>query len=327
MGEEPLMVKAEAGSAGQLNRAPATGWEKIRKQIWRYRSIYMLLIPGIIFFALFSYTPLYGLQLAFKNYKLKFGISGSPWVGLKHFQTLMGRKEFWNAFGNTLELSFLKLLVCFPVPIIIALAFNELRSKRLVKTLQIIYTLPNFLSWVIVAGIMTKLMLSNGALNTMIKSLGGTPIEFLYDGNIFRAMLLITDIWKSAGWSAIIYMAAITAVNPSLYESATIDGANRWQRMWYITLPAIRPTIATLLVLAVGGALNGNFDQIFNMYNNIVMTSTDIIDTYVYRITFLQTPNYGFSTALGLFKGVINCILLLSANVVVSKIDDDSKIL
>lgn len=321
------MVKAGTGAARQLNNPRSSRWQTLRRQMRRYRSIYLLLIPGIIFFAVFAYSPLYGLQLAFKEYKLKYGIMGSPWVGLKHFQTLLIRKEFWNAFSNTLELSFLKLLICFPVPIIIALAFNELRSRRLMKSLQVVYTLPHFLSWVIVSGIMTKLMLSNGALNTLIKSLGGTPVDFLYDGNIFRAMLLITDIWKGAGWSAIIYMAAITAVNPSLYESATIDGANRWQRMWYITLPAIRPTIATLLVLAVGGALNGNFDQIFNMYNNIVMTSTDIIDTYVYRITFLQTPNYGFSTAVGLFKGIINCILLLTANVVVSRIDDDSKII
>ncbi len=321
------MVKSEVKKPARLMGPRQQHRQTILKQLRRYRSIYLLLIPGILFFAVFSYTPLYGLQLAFKTYKLKYGIMGSPWVGMKHFQTLFIRKEFWNAFSNTLELSFLKLLICFPVPIIIALAFNELRSRRLMKTLQIIYTLPNFLSWVIISGIMTKLMLTDGALNTMFKMLGLPSVDYLYDGGIFRGMLLVTDIWKSAGWSSIIYMAAITAIDPSLYESAIIDGANRWQRMWYITLPAIRPTIATLLILAVGGALNGNFDQIFNMYNNIVMTSTDIIDTYIYRITFLQSPNYGFSTAVGLFKGVINCILLLTANIIVSRIDGDSKII
>lgn len=321
------MVKDEARVGFSQRSLREKRLQTIKREIKRYRSIYLLLIPGIVFFAVFAYSPLYGLQLAFKEYRLKFGIMGSPYIGLLNFETLLMRKEFWNAFSNTLELSFLKLLICFPVPIIIAMAFNELHSKRLMKGLQIIYTLPNFLSWVIVSGIMTKLMLSNGAINNLLKMVGAQPVDFLYDGGIFRGMLLVTDIWKSAGWSSIIYMAAITAIDPTLYESAIIDGANRWHRIWYITLPSIRPTIATLLILAVGGALNGNFDQIFNMYNNIVMSSTDIIDTYIYRITFLQTPDYGFSTALGLFKGVINCILLLTANIVVTKIDSDSKIL
>lgn len=321
------MVKDEVRTVFSERSLREKRLQTIKREIKRYRSIYLLLIPGIVFFAVFAYSPLYGLQLAFKEYRLKSGIMGSPYIGLLNFETLLMRKEFWNAFSNTLELSFLKLLICFPVPIIIAMAFNELHSKRLMKGLQIIYTLPNFLSWVIVSGIMTKLMLSNGAINNLLKMVGGQPVDFLYDGGIFRGMLLVTDIWKSAGWSSIIYMAAITAIDPTLYESAIIDGANRWHRIWYITLPSIRPTIATLLILAVGGALNGNFDQIFNMYNNIVMSSTDIIDTYIYRITFLQTPDYGFSTALGLFKGVINCILLLTANIVVTKIDSDSKII
>ena len=298
-----------------------------KKTMQRFGPIYLLMLPGIAFFGVFCYAPLYGLQLAFKNYKIGKGIWGSPWVGMSHFTKLMARAEFWRAFWNTLELSFLKLLICFPIPIIIALAFNEIRNKKLMKGLQIVYTLPNFLSWIIISGILKQLLMSSGTINQILRALGGQPIDFLTNGTIFRGVLIVSDIWKSAGWSSIIYMAAIASVDASLYDSATVDGANRWQKMWHITLAGIRPTIATLLILAVGGSMNGNFDQIYNMYNPTVISSSDIIDTYIYRITFEQAPNYGFSTAVGLFKGVINCILLLTANIAVSKLDDNSRII
>lgn len=314
----------------ELQRKPKTKTRTPRgqtlREMKRYRSIYLLMIPAIVFFLIFSYFPLYGLQLAWKNYKVRYGIWGSQWVGWKHFERLLARKEFWTAFRNTLELSVLKLVFTFPVPIIIALAFNEIRNKKLMKTLQIIYTLPNFLSWVIIGGIISNLLRSTGTVNQIIKALGGEGVDFLMNGTIFRVVLIVSEVWKGAGWSSIIYMAAIAGVDPTLYDSATVDGANRWQKMWHITLSGIRPTIATLLIMALGGALNGNFDQIYNMYNSTVLSTSDIIDTYIYRITFNQTPDYGFSTAVGLFKGVINCIMLLAANFVVGKLDSNSQI-
>lgn len=299
---------------------------EVIKQIKHYRTLYPILIFGVAFFIVFSYAPLYGIQLAFKDYKVGLGIGGSPWIGLGHFHTLLNRAEFWSAFRNTIVISFLKLPFSFVCPIILALCLNELRSRKLTRTLQIIYTLPHFLSWIIIGGIMENLLMSSGTINQIISAMGGTPIDFLQNGALFRTILVFTDVWKGAGWNCIIYMATIASIDPALYESATIDGANRWQKALYITLPSIRGTAATLFIMALGGVMNANFDQVFNLYNPTVYSQGDIIDTYLYRITFMQAPDYGFSTALGLFKGIINCILLLTANFIVGKMDENSKL-
>ncbi|MDF2927020.1 MAG: binding-protein-dependent transport system inner rane component [Paenibacillaceae bacterium] len=324
-----LAVTEGSPAAGQRGRTSGRSerMHQLRRQIWHYRKLYVLLSFGVIFFALFAYGPMYGIQLAFKQYSIAKGITHSPWVGLDNFQTLFGRQEFWIALKNTLIISFLRTVFSFPVPIILAIILNELYSSKLRRGLQIVFTLPHFLSWVTISGIMMNLLSTDGMLNSLITALGGQPVGFLTEGNIFRGLLVFSGIWKEAGWSSIIYMAAIVGIDPALYESATIDGASRFQRIWHITWPGIRSTAAILLIMSVGYSISGNFDQVFNLYNPIVMKWADIIDTYVYRISFQQTPDYGLSTAVGLFKGVVNCILLLSANFIIGRLDSDSRMI
>jgi len=291
-----------------------------------FRRIYPILIFGVAFFAIFAYAPMYGILLAFKNYTFGMGVMGSPWVGLSHFKKLFAMQEFWSVFSNTLIISLIKLLG-FPVPLIIAILLNEVTSKWYARSMQVVYTLPHFLSWITIAGIMKQLLRSSGAINSLLTLSGRDPVNFLTNGDIFRFILLFTDVWKESGWSCIIYMAAIAGIDPTLYESATLDGANRFKKAWHITLPSVRTTIAVLLILAVGGIMGGNFDQVFNLYNPTVFGKGDIIPTYIYRITFEKAPNYGFSTAVGLFQGTVNGIMLLFANFLVGKIDPDARMI
>lgn len=300
---------------------------QLRKDIWHYRKLYPLMIFGVAFFIVFSYVPMYGIQLAFKDYSIKLGITGSEWVGFKNFEILFGRSEFWNAVRNTLTISLLKLVFTFPVPILLAISLNEIASGKIKRTLQIIFTLPHFLSWITISGIMLALLSTDGMLNNLIIMLGGTNVKWLSSGPIFIGVLIITEIWKTAGWTSIIYMAAIAGIDPELYESARIDGANRLKSALHITWPSISGTAAILLIMQVGRAMNANFDQIFNLYNPTVYKVADIIDTYIYRITFLQSANYGISTAVGLFKGLTNCVLLLSANYIVGRMNKESRMI
>ncbi len=301
--------------------------ERLRSEMRHYRKLYPLMIFGVIFFAVFSYAPMYGIQLAFKNYSIAKGISGSVWVGFDNFKVLFGRAEFWNAIRNTLEISLLKLVFMFPIPIILAVGLNEVFSNKIKRVLQVIFTLPHFLSWVTIGGIMIALFSTDGAINGMLEAIGSSSVHWLSNGFVFRVLIIITSIWKESGWSCIIYMAAIASIDPSLYESAKIDGANRLQCALRITWPSIMGTAAILLILQVGNSMNGDFDQIFNLYNPTVYRWADIIDTYIYRISFVESANYGLSTAVGLFKGITNCILLLLANYVVGKFDKDATLI
>lgn len=306
---------------------PQNKWQRLRKEIWHYRSLYLLAFFGLAFFAVFAYAPMYGIQLAFKHYSVGKGINGSDWVGFRNFTTLFARSEFWASVKNTIEISFLKLFFAFPIPIIIAIGLNEIFSNKLRRVLQIIFTLPHFLSWITISGIMLALFSTDGAINGLLNAIGAAPVAWLSSGPVFRGILVVSDIWKEAGWTCIIYMAAIAGIDPSLYESAKMDGANRFQCAVHITWPEIKSTAAILLIMQMGNLMGGNFDQIFNMYNPTVYKAADIIDTYIYRITFLQSADYGVSTALGLFKGITNCVLLLSANYVVGKLNKQSKML
>ena len=224
-----------------------------------------------------------------------------------------------QSIQNTLVISFCRLIFEFPVPVIIALLLNEMRGKRLKRLYQTVYTFPHFLSWVVVAALMQNFFSNSGIINSLITSMGGEGIDFLANSSLFRPLLYATSNWKEAGWSAIIYIAAIAGINPELYESATIDGASRFQRVLHITLPGIMPTICIMLILSVGNIMNGSFEQIFNLRNGAVAQVANTIDVYVYDITFNATPNYGFSTAVGLFKSIVNFVMLLVANIVVEK--------
>lgn len=283
-------------------------------RIWSYKYIYLLLVPAVVFYILFAYVPMYGIQIAFKTFSIGKGITDSPWNGLQNFQNLFARADFWNATKNTIVIALMKLLICFPMPILIAVLLNELRSRKLQRTLQTVFSFPHFLSWVTISGILVNFLGDQGFVNSLLVLVGLPKAQLLVNPQAFRWLIVITDMWKESGWTCIMYLAAMASIDPGLYESAKIDGANRLQRIWHITWPGIRDVAAVLLVLAVGNIMNGNFDQIFNMYSPTVYSTSDIIDTYIYRITFQFRPDYGLSTAVGLFKGVINCLLLVAAN-------------
>jgi len=288
----------------------------IRQRLWEKRYIYLMVIPGMAFFLLFRYAPMYGIQLAFKEFSIADGITNSPWVGLLNFRQLLIEREFWLAFQNTLIISYMQLILFFPFPIILSIVINEIKPRKYKRTVQTIYTFPHFLSWVIVAGIMLNMLSSNGMFNNLLNLLGYEPHSFLTDKSIFRYLLIASLSWKEAGWSCILYLAALTSIDPSLYEAATIDGANRWHRIRYISWPGMQVIVITTLILRIGHMMDAGFDQIMNLYNPTVFDVADILDTYIYRITFQRPANFGFSTAVGLFKGVTNCILLVSVNAI-----------
>lgn len=288
--------------------------------IYEARFLYFMLLPGILYFAIFHYGPMTGLQLAFKKYNARLGIWGSPWLGLQHFRRMFITPASITALKNTIEISLSRLIFEVPFPILLAVMLNEMRGTKLKRIYQTIYTFPHFLSWIVVAAILKVFLNNDGIVNLMISSLGGQKVNFLAQESLFRPLLYFTAIWKEAGWSAIIYIASITGINQELYEAAIIDGAGRLQRIWHVTLPGIRSTIAIMFIMAVGNIMNGGFNQIFNLSTGAVKNVSEIIDTYVYNITFLAVPDYGFSTAVGLFKAVINFIMLLTANFVVRKL-------
>lgn len=288
------------------------------KKIAYHKYIYLILLPAIIYLLIFKYQPMYGLIIAFKDFRAGKGIMGSPWVGLEHFRNLFTNGDFLTALKNTIIVSFMKIICGFPLPIILTLLLNELRARRYKGILQTIFTFPHFLSWVVVAGMCFNLFSGDGAINKILAMSGLPEQSLLTDKGTFRWMLVFTAMWKESGWSTILYLAAITSIDTSIYEAARIDGANRFQQMIYVTLPGIAAMMATNLVLSCAHMMDAGFDQVFNMYNAAVFDVADIIDTYVYRISFQQTPNFGFSTAVGMFKGVVNLILILSVNKVVT---------
>lgn len=292
------------------------------RRYWKYRYLTLLLLPAILYFAIFAYGPLYGLQIAFKDYVFFDGIWGSKWVGLEHFRYLWQLESFWEVFRNTIIISFYKFIFGFPAPIIFAILLNELKNLIFKRVVQTISYFPYFVSWVILAGIFTQFLSpSIGPINILLKSLGFEPIYFLADTKWFRSVLVVTDIWKELGWGTIIYLAALSGINPELYEVATVDGANRFQRIRYITLPGLVPVITIMMVLSIGKLINDDFDQVFNLYNPAVYSVGDVISTYTYRHG-LVNMEYSFATAVGLFKNIISLVLVLGANAIARRVND-----
>ena len=284
------------------------------RRIWKKRHAYYFLLPGLIFFAIFAYAPMAGLVLSFKKFSARLGIFASPGVGWDNFERIFITPMALQSIINTLTISLGRILIEFPAPILLALLLNEMRGTRTKRLYQTVLTFPHFLSWVIVAIIMQDFLGSTGAVNYVLGSLGLEKINFLSTPDYFRPILYSTSVWKTMGWSAIIYISSISGIGLELYEAAAIDGAGRLRRIWHVTLPCIKTTIIIMLILKIGKSMNAGFDQIFNMRNSVVKNAADIIDTYVYDITFQSAPNYGFSTAVGMFKSVINALLLLLAD-------------
>ena len=295
---------------------------QLMREFWKYKYLMLMLLIGLVYYAVFHYGPMYGVQIAFKDYKFKAGIWGSEWVGLENFQKMFRAHDFFVVLKNTFIISFYKLIFGFPMPIVFAMLLNELANKYFKRTIQTISYLPHFLSWVILAGVFMQILSpTTGAVNFVIKFFGGTPIYFLGDSRWFRFTLVITSIWKSIGWSSIIYLASITGINPELYEAAHIDGANRLQQAMKITLPSLAPVVSIMFIMNMGSLINDDFDQIFNLYNANVYDVADVISTYTYR-QGLVSMKYSFSAAVGLFKNVVAFVLILITNVVTSRISE-----
>ncbi|WP_339288945.1 ABC transporter permease subunit [Paenibacillus sp. FSL E2-0201] len=298
-------------------------FKEIKTNLIRDRYLYLLLIPFLAWYIIFAYKPMYGLQIAFKDFSVYKGIEASPWVGFEHFETFFKSPYFWRLLKNTVLLSLYQLLFAFPVPIILALLFNELKNGVFKATVQTFTYLPHFISVVVVAGIVTNFLApSNGIVNILIEMMGGEKQYFLTNPDYFRTIFIGSmDIWKEAGFGTIIYIAALSGVNPALYEAAVIDGANKWKQMWHITLPAIIPTISIMLVMKVGSMLEVGYEAIILLYQPATYETADVINTYVYR-SGLQDARYDLATAVGLFNAVVGFILVVFANKMSKKLTE-----
>ncbi|WP_408638509.1 ABC transporter permease [Paenibacillus baimaensis] len=283
--------------------------------------LYFLLLLPIAYIIIFKYAPIYGVLMAFQDYNIFEGISGSEWVGLDVFKFIFEQNSFYRALKNTLVLNFLDLIVGFPAPIILAVLLNELRHVRFKKATQTILYLPHFLSWIIIGGMAYLIFSSGGMANSFLSSLGFANIEFLSQKTNWLIMYLAIGIWQSAGWGTILYLAAITGINKELYEAADMDGCNRLRKIWHITLPGIKPTIIILLILQIGRMLSIGFDRPFVLGNSLVSEYSDVISTFVYRIG-IGSGDFSQATAVGLFQSVVGLVFLVTANFIAKKIGE-----
>ena len=318
----------EAALWPQAGDLPRVGWRtamnKTLRKMWFYHYIYLLMLPGLLYFLLFKYVPMWGVIIAFQDFRLWQGVFNSPWVGFEHFATFFQGPYFLRLFRNTLVISGLNLLLVFPMPILLALLLNEVRHVAYKRVVQTVSYLPHFISWVVVGGMLIYMFSINvGFFNRVLGDLGMPPLRVLGNADAFLALVVGSAIWKGIGWGAIIYLAAIAGVNPELYEAATMDGANRFQRVIYVTLPSIAPVIIIMLILQIGQLLDVNFYQLLILIgaDASLYEVGDVFDTWVYRMAFFQ-GQMSLATAVGLFKGVIGLILIWGANRVANRISD-----
>lgn len=297
-----------------------------------HRYLLFMLVPVLAYYLVFHYAPMINLQtggilMAFKQHRLTMPFSEWNWVGLKYFEMMWRKPDFWLAMRNTVLISFSRLLFEFPMPIVLSILLNEVMRSKLKRFFQTVFTFPNFLSWILIVGIMRDLLQVDGAINgIMIALTGRQPYSFLANSEVVSnyLMLILSNLFKGIGWGSIIYLASISGIDPSLYEAATVDGANRWHNIIHITWPGIRSTAVVLLILQCGNILNGGFDQIFNLVNGVNRGIIETIDVYIYRYAFQQSMNQSFAAASGLFKAVINFALLMAANGVAKRMGEDN---
>lgn len=288
--------------------------ERFINYFLQHKWLYLMLVPGLIYFIVFKYVPMVGIIIAFQQYSPFKGITNSDWVGLMHFKNFFRGTDFFRLMKNTLSISLLSLLFYFPAPIILALLLNEIKSQKYKRTIQTFVYIPHFISWVIVASLTyTLLNINDGIINEIIKLLTGNTVDFLADPKYFKGLIIGQSIWKESGYGTIIFLAALSGVDVELYEAAKIDGAGRWRLMWHITLPAIKGTITIMLILRVGSILNTGYEQIYLMRNALNVSVAEVFDTYIYQMG-ITNAQYSFSTAAGLFKSIIGIIMVLGAN-------------
>lgn len=297
--------------------------KKIRSVLKNY-ELYLFLLPAIILIFCFCYIPMYGVQIAFRDYSASKGILGSPWVGLKHFERFLNLAQFRNLLVNTLKLSIYGIIAGFPLPIILALFLNQLRSKKFSRVLQTVTYMPHFISLVVLVSMITIFLSpTSGLYGVICRALGVEAQNLMGDPDLFRTIYIVSDLWQHTGWNSIIYLAALAGVDPTLHESAMVDGASKLKRIWYIDLPGIAPTCVIMLILSVGNILNVGFDKAYLMQNPLNTSASEIISTYVYKIGIINTQ-YSMSAAVGLFNNVINFILLVLVNKISRKVTDTS---
>lgn len=285
------------------------------KRYGKHKILILMFLPGFLYYLVFQYLPMYGLVISFQDFRILDGIAGSPWVGLRNFEDAFSSSEFWEVFRNTLVISFFKLLIAFPAPLALALLLNEVRLMIFKRIVQTVTYLPHFLSWVVLAGVVIAFLSpSTGPVNMVLQALGFQPIYFVGNKNWFVGVLVSSSVWKEIGWGTIVYLAALSSVNPELYEAAKIDGAGRWRQTWNVTLPAISPVVTIMFIFAVGAIVNDDFDQIYNLYNPAVYSVADVLSTYIYRMG-LENMLYSYTTAIGLFKNLIAFGLVMLTNV------------
>lgn len=299
-------------------------WQRSWRQLKKDRYLILIASPAVLYFVIFHYVPMYGILMSFKDYSISAGIMGSDWVGLKYFEQFFQSIYFERILKNTLLISVYSLILAFPIPIIFALILNEFKDGLFKRSVQTFTYFPHFISVVVVVGMMVSFLSpSTGIVNNVLESIGTGPINFMGDPDWFRTLFIGSNIWQEFGWGSIIYLAALSGINPQLYEAARIDGANRWHQLLYITLPSIAPTIIILLILDMGQLMNVGFEKILLMYSPSTYETADVISTYVYRKGILGSQ-YSFGAAVGLFNSVINLILLVSANFISRKVTNSS---
>lgn len=304
-----------ARAARRARRSRANGklpWRTALRKDWQ---LYSLAVLPLIFFAVFRYTPMLGNVIAFRKFRAGGNIFGEEWVGFRYVEMFLSDPTFWMVFRNTLVIGALTLLFCFPLPIVLALLLNELRSRVFKRFVQSVSYLPHFLSIVIIAGMLFQLLSLEGTVNQIVTAVGGDAVPFLQRPEWFRAVYVSSEVWQTVGWGTILYLAALTTVDESLYEAARIDGANRWKQTWHITLPGIRPTMVTLLILNIGTFMAVGFEKVLLLYNPLTYPTADVISTYLYRVG-LVSNNFSYAAAIGLFESIIGLTLILSANAI-----------
>lgn len=299
-------------------------WHQLRRHLWRDRYIYMMVIPVLVYLAIMKYWPMWYLRISFYDYKLLKGFEGSKYVGFKWFEQMLGNPETFQYIANTLVLNVEALLIVFPAPIVFALLLNEMPTPRLKKWVQSTSYLPYFLSMVVLTAMISVFVSpSIGTLASITKALGGKPVHYLADPKYFRTILILSGLWQGVGYNAVVYLSALTAIDGSLYEAATIDGAGRFKRVWHVTLPCIAPTIILLLILQIGNMMQVNFEKVFLLQNNMNLSVSEMLPTYIYKMG-IQKQKYSFATATGLFNSIISLILVVSANFVSRKVSETS---
>ena len=297
----------------------ARAWKQVRKN----KMVYLMVLPVIIYYILFHYKPMYGIIIAFQNYAPRKGVMGSDWVGLQHFKDFFGGYYFWRLLRNTLKLSFATLLIGFPVPIILALLINELRSKRFSKAVQTITYMPHFVSMVVLCSMIRQFVGSGGFITGFFTNFGYDGLNMLSKGSLWIPIYVISNIWQGAGWGSIVYLAALTGIDSELYDAARVDGANRWKQTVHVTFPSILPTIIIMLIMRVGQIMGVGYEKTILLYNDGILEVSDIISTYVYRMGLISRE-FSFSTAVGLFNSVVNFLLVIIANQISKKTTETS---